>query len=101
MGTLKELFTTPIKKNTGTRGAMLVLVGGYIAYLGYKMYRNTLSGASSMSMQLTVILMSVMILAGLAVIVYGGIVLYHGWKDYEHDRSRENAIQSQEDSSLE
>lgn len=85
MSVIKDLLHTPLRKNMGTRGAMLMLVGAYIAYMGYKMYQNTVNGESSMPMKLTIVLMAVMMLAGLAVIVYGGFALYRSWQAYRKE----------------
>ena len=56
--------------NKTTKGMMYFLVGAYIAYMGYKMYTNTVSGLSTMSMTTTIILMILMIAAGLLVVAY-------------------------------
>jgi flagellar basal body-associated protein FliL len=55
---------------------MLVVVGGYVLYMAYRMVKNTLSGESSMSMTTTVILAVVMGLLGLGVLAYSGYVFY-------------------------
>ena len=57
--------------NNTTRGMIFALVGAYIAYMGFQMYKNTVNGLSTMSMTTTILLMSLMILAGAGVIIYG------------------------------
>lgn len=79
-----------MKKNEGTHGALLLMVGGYIAFMGYKMYQNTVAGLSTMSMTTTVVAMSLMILAGLAVMVYGGVTFYHGWQEQKKGIPEDN-----------
>ena len=87
-------------KNEGTHGVLLLVVGGYIAYMGVKMLENTKAGLSTMSMTTTVILMSVMILAGLAVIAYGILTFIRGWKMQQQSITEEDTTNiSKEDNS--
>ncbi len=53
----------------------MVVIGGYLVYMGFQMVWNTKKGISTMPMSTTVILMIVMCLAGLAVLAYGGMIL--------------------------
>lgn len=57
--------------NRGGYGLILLLAGGYVVYMAYGMVQNTRMGLSSMSMQTTAILASLMALSGLAVAGYG------------------------------
>lgn len=80
MKQLIQFLKQPLKTSSGTHGWLLVIIGGYLGYMGYQMLQNTRNGLSSMSMQLTVILMSVMIAAGVAVAAYGAWMLVSSWK---------------------
>ena len=71
MAKLKELLNQTIPQNAGAHATMIAVIGGYLVYLAYQMVRDTLSGASTMSMTTTVILAGVMALCGLAVMAYG------------------------------
>lgn len=71
MANLKELLNQTIPQNNGTHATLIAVIGGYLVYLAYQMVRDTLSGASSMSMTTTVILAGAMALCGLAVVAYG------------------------------
>lgn len=68
---LKELLNRRLPKGDATHAALLAAVGGYLIYMAYQMVRDTLSGASSMSLTMTVVLGGIMALCGLAVIGYG------------------------------
>lgn len=71
MAKLKELLNQTLPQNDTAHATMIAVIGGYLVYLAYQMVRDTLSGASSMSMTTTVILAGVMALCGLAVIACG------------------------------
>lgn len=81
MKRFKELLNEQAKRATGARGAIVTVVGGYFIYMALQMLKNTKSGASSMSMPLTVTLMCVMLLAGGLVIAYGGFLFLSGWNN--------------------
>jgi flagellar basal body-associated protein FliL len=72
----KKRYNYQMQKANNTHVTMLVVVGGYVLYMAYRMVKNTLSGESSMSMTTTVILAVVMGLVGLAVLAYSGYVFY-------------------------
>lgn len=76
----KKLLSAKLDVNTGMHGWLILFVGVYIGSLGFKMYRNTASGQSSMSMRQTVILMVFVFLAALFVIGYGVFLLKKGWQ---------------------
>lgn len=80
MNRFKEALLSQSERTSSTRGSIIALVGAYIIYMAFQMLKNTRTGASSMSMRLTVILMAVMIIAGLAVIAYGVFLFWEGWK---------------------
>lgn len=67
----KSIFNTQLNMDGTTHGTLLVVIGGYLVYMAYQMVRDTLNGASSMSLTTTVILAGLMALAGLAVLGYG------------------------------
>ena len=73
----KKRFDYSLQRANSTHVALLVLIGLYFIYMAYKMLQNTRSGASDMSMPMTLLLMAVMGLAGLAVIGYGAYIWYH------------------------
>jgi type VI protein secretion system component VasK len=72
----KKRYNYQMQKANNTHVTMLVVVGGYVLYMAYRMVKNTLSGESSMSMTTTVILAVVMGLLGLGVLAYSGYVFY-------------------------
>ena len=72
-------------KNDGAHGVLLWVIGGYIGWMGWKMLENTRAGLSTMSMPLTIVLMALMMLAGLAVIVYGVLLFLRGWRKQNED----------------
>lgn len=76
-------------KNDGAHGTLLFVIGAYIIYLGIDMLRTTKQGLSSMTMTTTIILMSVMVLAGLAVVGYGVHLFTNGWKEQMNDNTDE------------
>lgn len=80
MKRLKEILNRQAERASGPRGALVTVVGGYIIYMGLKMPVNTRTGASSMSMPLTVVLTVLMLLVGGLVIAYGGFLFVAGWK---------------------
>ena len=67
-------------KLNGTHGVLLLIVGGYIGWMGLKMPETTKAGLSSMSMETTVVLTVIMVLMGLAVIGYGMYIFIAAWK---------------------
>lgn len=85
----KNIFNMPLNMNSGTHAALLVVIGGYLVYLAYQMVRDTLSGASSMSMTTTVILAGLMALAGLAVVGYGAWSWFSGRKAEKKSETHE------------
>lgn len=60
-----------LPKGDATHASLLAVIGGYLIYMAYQMVRDTLSGASSMSLTMTLILGGIMALCGLAVLIYG------------------------------
>lgn len=68
---LKELLSRPLPRGDSTHATLLAVIGGYLIYMAYQMVRDTLSGASSMSLSLTLLLGGIMAVCGLAVIGYG------------------------------
>ena len=78
-------------RNDTIHDSLIVIVGGYIIYLGTQMIADTKSGASSMPMTTSVILCCVMCLAGLAVVVYGLRALVKGWKKQKEEQNREES----------
>lgn len=85
----KSIFNQPLNVSGGTHATMLVVIGAYIAYMGYEMIRDTLSGASSMSLTTTVILAGLMILAGLAVLAYGAWMGLKSFRDQKKEKREE------------
>ena len=73
---MKDFLKKAPRRANGTHGTLLLVIGAYFIYMAYKMYENTSTGVSSMSMRTTVILMAVMGIAGLLVMAYGGLILY-------------------------
>lgn len=68
---LKELLNRPLPRGNSTHVTLLAVIGGYLIYLAYEMVRDTLSGASSMPLTMTLVLAGIMAVCGLAVIGYG------------------------------
>lgn len=96
MEKLKKLLAR-LPEAGAAQGWLMIIVGGYLIYMAVQMLRDTRSGVSSMSMQLTVVLMVLMTLCGIAVLVYGGSGIYREWKKQnttglrsEEDRERKN-----------
>lgn len=81
-------------KNDGAHGTLLFVIGAYIVYLGIDMMRTTRQRISSMSMTTTIILMSVLVLAGLAVVGYGVHLFLQGWKQQQMN---DNTDEKEED----
>ena len=79
MEKLKKLLAR-LPEAGAAQGWLMAIVGGYLIYMAFQMLRDTRSGVSSMSMQLTVVLMILMILCGIAVLAYGGSGIYREWK---------------------
>ena len=75
--------------NKGTHGTLLLIVGGYICWMGSRMLANTKAGLSSMSMTTTKVLMALMFIGGAAVILYGIGIFWGGWKDQRRSYSDE------------
>lgn len=80
MNKLKKFLSAQAERANSTRGTLIALVGGYIAYLGYQMLQDTRSGVSSMSLSLTIAFMIVMFIIGAAVFAYGAYLFWAGWK---------------------
>lgn len=80
MASLKDLLNHPLPRGNSTHATLLAVVGSYLIYMAYSMVKNTLTGASTMSMTATVILAAVMGLIGLAVIGYAGWMWWAGYK---------------------
>lgn len=72
----KKRYDYQMQKANNTHVTMLVVVGGYVLYMAYRMVKNTLSGNSSMSMTTTILLTIVMGLIGCAILGYAGYVYY-------------------------
>lgn len=68
---LKAFLSRPLPRGDSTHATLLAVIGGYLVYMAYQMVRDTLSGASSMSLSLTLLLAGLMAVCGLAVIGYG------------------------------
>lgn len=89
MANVKELLTGTLPRNNSAHATMIAVIGGYLIYLAYQMVRDTLSGASSMSMTTTVILAGIMALCGLGVIAYGIWVWRRGVKASQQTKEEE------------
>ena len=85
----KNIFTRRLPRGNPTHATIMLCAGGYVIYMAYMMIKNTLSGASSMSMTTTVIIAAVMALAGLGVIVYGIIIWRTYVKQYKKETEQE------------
>lgn len=72
----KKRYDYQMQKANNTHVTMLVVVGGYVLYMAYRMVKNTLSGQSSMSMTTTILLTVVMGLIGCGILGYAGYVYY-------------------------
>ena len=72
----KKRYDYQMQKANNTHVTMLVVVGGYVIYMAYRMVKNTLTGQSSMSMTTTILLTIVMGLIGCAILGYAGYVYY-------------------------
>ncbi|MBQ7800979.1 MAG: hypothetical protein IJ375_01500 [Oscillospiraceae bacterium] len=66
----KSIFDAKLDMSGGTHATLVAVIGAYLVYMAYQMVRDTLSGASTMSMTTTVILAGLMALAGLGVMGY-------------------------------
>ena len=95
-----EAFTRPMNRSEGTHGGILIIVGAYIVYMGISMIKNTMNGLSEMSMTTTIVLASVMMLAGLAVVAWGTIMFIRGWKEERNKINEENTTQEKEDQNI-
>ena len=78
-------------RNKVTWGSLLILVGGYIGYLGIQMITDTESGVSTMPMKTSVIYCVLMCAAGLAVVIYGLRTLLQGRKEQEELLSEDDS----------
>ncbi len=94
MEKLKKLLSK-LPEVSPAQGWLMVIAGGYLIYMAFQMLRDTRSGVSSMSMPVTVLLMILMSLCGIAVLAYGGSGVYREWKKQnttglrtEEDRER-------------
>ena len=79
----KKRYNYQMQRANMTHVLILVLVGGYLVYMAWKMIENTRTGNSSMGMTQTVILAAVMGLVALAVFAYAGYVYYISRKKSE------------------
>ena len=82
---IKNILSRRLPRGNPTHAAIMVCVGAYVIYMAYMMIKNTLSGASSMSMTTTVIIAGIMALCGLGVIAYGIIIWRAYVKQYKAD----------------
>ena len=80
MKNFRKFLDRQAERADSTRGTLVAVVGGYIIYLGIQMLDDTKSGASSMGMTETLVLMCVMILAGALVFAFGAFLFWSGWK---------------------
>lgn len=78
-----EKENKPTRGNDAARGGLWAAGGGYTVYMAYQMVRNTLSGASSMSLTTTAVLAAVLGLGGAAVAGFGFYIMY---KDYKKSK---------------
>ena len=91
MEKIRSFLADQAEKANSTRGTLIAIVGIYIAYLGYQMLGDTKSGASSMSMPLTIALMVIMGIIGIAVFAYGAFLFWTGWQREKKKLSEENS----------
>ena len=89
MNKLKKFLDSKKQEAGSTKGTLVALVGGYLVYLGIQMLVDTKSGVSSMSMGLTILFMTLMIIAGITVFAYGAWLFWTGWKK-EKNAMKEN-----------
>ena len=96
MEKLKKLLSK-IPEVGAAQGWLMIIAGGYLIYMAFQMLQDTRNGVSSMSMELTVVLMALMILCGIAVLAYGGSGVWREWKKQnttglptEEDRERKD-----------
>ena len=82
----KNIFNAKLDMNPDTHAALLAVIGGYLVYLAYQMVRDTLAGASAMSLTTTVVLAGLMALAGLAVLGYGAFEGLKAWRRAKEKR---------------
>lgn len=85
----KSIFNTKLNMDGTTHATLLAVIGGYLVYLAYQMVRDTLIGASSMSLTTTVILAGLMALAGLAVVGYGVFMALKAMKAEKNEKKNE------------
>ncbi|MCD8144371.1 MAG: hypothetical protein LUD79_03370 [Oscillospiraceae bacterium] len=72
----KKRFDYQMQRANSTHVTILCLVGAYFLYMAYRMLQNTRSGASEMSMPVTILLMVVMSLLAIMTFAYAGYVWY-------------------------
>ena len=65
MEKLKKLLSK-LPEVSPAQGWLMVIAGGYLIYMAFQMLRDTRSDVSSMSMPVTVLLMILMSLCGIA-----------------------------------
>ena len=96
MNKLKAFLSSQAEKANSTRGTLVAIVGIYIAYLGYQMLGDTRSGASAMSMPVTVLFMVLLGISGIVVFAYGAFLFWTGWQK-EKKNLKENDNNQEED----
>lgn len=80
MKRFKEFLKNQAEQTNSTRGTLVALIGGYVAYLGVQMLKDAKSGVSTMDIRQSVILMCIMILAGALVFSFGAYLFWSCWK---------------------
>ena len=80
MNKIRKFLDSKKGEAGSTRGTLVLAVGVYIVYLGISMLKDTKSGASSMSMGLTIFFMVLMCIIGLIVFAYGAWLFWTGWQ---------------------
>ncbi len=70
-----------LRSNPVIHGILLILIGAYMAFMGYKIHDNTVKGLSNMSMQTTMTVMICMLIVGVLIIGYGVFILIRSKKN--------------------
>ena len=70
MGKLKDALTQPLMKTESARSGILVVVGGYVVYMAYDMFRDIASGTADVSPVPAYLAAGALVLGGIGIVLY-------------------------------
>jgi len=77
---LKQIMEPRVQNKNQAQGFIYVVVGGYLCYIAYSLIKAFLTEDATMSLLVTILFAVFFVFFGLAIITFGGYVIYFNYK---------------------